>query len=66
MMDSDSDERSRKAAAYAPAEIPGDPFPWEPDPARVEPQVEPFHQPGATSSPAEPGDLSSYDLGGGD
>lgn len=47
------------------ASIPGDPFPWQPDPAVF--GLEPGETAqGATPSPAEPGDPSSFDLGGGD
>jgi hypothetical protein len=49
-----------------PSPIPGDPFPWAPDP-KVHAELEdPALQEGVTNSPATADDLSSYDLGGGD
>jgi hypothetical protein len=53
MNDRDLNHRNRKIAQ---ASIPGDPFPWEPDPKGI-PDAE---EPGVHEDPAD------YDLGGGD
>jgi len=55
-------DRESKPRPCSP--IPGDPFPWEPEPTPVSESGDPA--PGATRSPANSGDLSSFDLGGGD
>lgn len=48
------------------AAIPGDPFPWAPDLSARRPLEPGETADGATRSPAEPGDIGSFDLGGGD
>lgn len=55
MNDLDIDRPSRKARELSQASIPGDPFPWEPDPKSADPD-----EPRAHEDPAD------YDLGGGD
>ena len=65
MKNDEIDDKSRKAHdAVSPSPIPGDPFPWEPDPLRALEAGEAAA--GSTPSPADSGDLNSYDLGGGD
>jgi hypothetical protein len=58
-----SEQRFR---AVEPAPIPGDPFPWEPEPRPATGPGNPAASPGATPSPASPADPFSFDLGGGD
>jgi len=62
MMTHDSEPTGRKAhdVSTRHASIPGDPFPWEPE-ETGSPTIL-----GATPSPADSGDPSSFDLGGGD
>jgi hypothetical protein len=62
MTNHDSEPKGRKAHDVPPrsASIPGDPFPWEPEDTST-PVIR-----GATPSPADPGDPTSFDLGGGD
>jgi hypothetical protein len=55
-----------KAGPVERAAIPGDPFPWEPAIGAPRDAAEPAAPPGATPSPADAGDPSSFDLGGGD
>jgi hypothetical protein len=63
MNDRDIDRQGRKSPELSrQASLPGDPFPWEPDPNPIPESSEP----GAQEDPAEAGDPSSYDLGGGD
>jgi hypothetical protein len=60
------DDVKRDALPLSRAAIPGDPFPWEP---AVQPggDAEDSSTPsGATPTPADSGDPSSFDLGGGD
>jgi len=64
MMNHESEPKGRKAHDISPrrsASIPGDPFPWEPE----EP-VPNLPIRGATPSPADSADPTSFDLGGGD
>jgi hypothetical protein len=63
MMNHESEPKGRKAHELSSrcASIPGDPFPWEPEDAPAIPPIR-----GATPSPADPADPTSYDLGGGD
>ena len=56
----------RKACPVERAAIPGDPFPWEPAVRPLRDAGEPATPPGTTPTPADSGDPSSYDLGGGD
>ena len=56
----------RKAWPVERAAIPGDPFPWEPAVRSTRDSAEPATPTGATPSPADSGDPSSFDLGGGD
>ena len=62
MMSPELDPKGRKAhdASSRRASIPGDPFPWEPEEGPG-PAIR-----GATPSPADPADPTSFDLGGGD
>lgn len=59
------DPTSRKAHDSMPVSIPGDPFSCKPanPPRPLEPEDT---ADGSTRSPAEPGDIGSFDLGGGD
>ncbi len=61
------DSKGRKAHHSIPtAAIPGDPFPWAPDLGSGRPLEPGEAADGSTRSPAEPGDIASFDLGGGD
>jgi hypothetical protein len=61
------DPKSRKAHDTIPtAALPGDPFPWAPDSSGGRPLEPGEAADGSTRSPAEPGDIGSFDLGGGD
>jgi hypothetical protein len=66
------DSKGRKARQTIPtdsaaaASLPGDPFPWAPDPSARRPLEPGDTADGSTRSPAQPGDIASFDLGGGD
>jgi len=67
MIDSGDDVKHEAIPGSRPAAralIPGDPFPWEPE---VRHDEETSSTPsGATPTPADSGDPTSFDLGGGD
>ena len=67
MTHDERDPKGLKAHDSIPsALIPGDPFPWAPDPSARRPLEPGEPADGSTRSPAEPGDIASFDLGGGD
>src|SRR5262249_29463735 len=58
--------KERKVWPVERAAIPGDPCPWEPAVRSLRETGDPATPPGATPSPADSGDPTSFDLGGGD
>ena len=67
MTHDDLDPKGRKAHdSISSAALPGDPFPWAPDPSAGRPLEPGDTADGSTRSPAESGDIASFDLGGGD
>jgi len=69
MIERGEDMKSEAVPGSGPlrrAAIPGDPFPWEPD-VRQDNDAEDSSTPsGSTPTPADSGDPTSFDLGGGD
>jgi hypothetical protein len=67
MHDRDDDsKRQRGPGPLTRASIPGDPFPWEPEIRGSADAEGPATPAGSTPSPADSGDPTSFDLGGGD